>query len=172
MLSKKLEAAISEQINKELYSAYLYLSMAAYLDANNLPGSAHWMRVQFEEEQFHAFKFFDYVYERGGNVILKAIDEPPAHFASPLAVFEETLAHEQKVTRLINDLYALAIEERDYAAQSFLQWYIDEQVEEEASVTTLIDQLKMIGDNKMGLLMLDRELAARTFTPPASDEAE
>ena len=172
MLSRKMQDAINAQINAELYSAYLYLAMAAWAETESLPGTAHWMRVQFEEEQFHAFKFFDYVYERGGNVILKAIDEPPAHFASPLAVFEETLAHEQKVTRLINDLYALAIEERDYAAQSFLQWYIDEQVEEEASVTTLIDQLKMIGDNKMGLLMLDRELAARTFTPPASDEAE
>lgn len=171
MLSRKMQEAINAQINAELYSAYLYLSMAAWAETQNLPGIANWMRVQFEEEQFHALKFFDYMYERGGNVVLKAIDEPPAHFESPLALFEETLAHEQKVTGLIHGLYALAVEEKDYAAQSFLQWYIDEQVEEEASATAIIEQLKMTGDSKMGLLMLNRELGARTFTPPAAEEA-
>ncbi len=167
-----MQEAINAQINAELYSAYLYLAMGAWAETENLSGIANWMRVQFQEEQFHALKFFDYVYERGGNVVLKAIDEPPSHFDSALAVFEETLAHERKVTGLINDLYALAVEEKDYAAQSFLQWYIDEQVEEEASAAAIVEQLKMIGDNKMGLMMLDRELRARTFTPPASAEAD
>ncbi len=172
MLSRKMQEAINAQINAELYSAYLYLSMATWAATENLPGFANWMRVQFEEEQFHAFKFFDYVYERGGNVVLKAIDAPPTDFGSPLALFEETLAHEQKVTGLIHGLYALAVEETDYAAQSFLKWYIDEQVEEEANATAIIQQVKMIGDNKMGLMMLDREFRARTFTPPATAEAD
>ena len=161
MLSQKLLDAFNEQINKELYSAYLYLSMAAYLDANNLPGFAHWMRAQFREEQEHALKFYRYVYERGGTVALKAIDQPPTEWKGPLNVFEETLAHEQKVTGLINDLYALAVAESDYASQVFLQWFISEQVEEEANATQIIDTLTMAGEKGQALIMLDRQLAQR-----------
>jgi len=160
-LNKKVEKAINEQIKNELYSAYLYLSMAAYFDATNLPGFAHWMRKQFGEEQAHAAKFYKFVYERGGRVILQAIDQPPSEWASPLDVFEETLKHEQKVTGLINDLYALASEEKDYASQIFLQWFISEQVEEEDNATQIIELLKRIGDKGHALIMLDRELAKR-----------
>jgi ferritin len=161
VLSKKLEAAISEQINKELYSAYLYLSMAAYLDANNLPGSAHWMRAQFREEQEHAMKFYRYVYERGGQVTLKPIDGPPTEFGSLLSVFEQVLEHEQKVTGLINDLYALALAENDYASQIFFQWFVSEQVEEEDNATQIIETLKMVGEKGQALFLLDRQLAQR-----------
>jgi ferritin len=161
MFSSKVEKAINEQIKNELYSAYLYLSMAAYFDSINLPGFAHWMRVQFAEEQEHAERFYHFVYERGGRVVLQALDQPPSEWASPLAVFEETLKHEQKVTALINDLYALAVQENDYASQVFLQWFIAEQVEEEASATQVIETLKMVGDKGHALVMLDHQLAQR-----------
>lgn len=161
MLSSKLEKTINEQIKNELYSAYLYLSMAAYFDSINLPGFAHWMRVQFGEEQGHALKFYKYVYERGGRITLQAIDQPPSEFSSPLAVFEQTLEHEQKVTSLINNLYALAAQENDYATQVFLQWFISEQVEEEDNAVQIIELLRRIGDKGQGLVMLDRELARR-----------
>jgi ferritin len=161
VLSKKLEAAINEQINKELYSAYLYLSIAAHLDANNLPGAAHWMRVQFREEQGHAMKFYRYVYERGGQVTLKPIDGPPTEFGSVLSIFEHVLEHENKVTGLINNLYALALAENDYASQIFFQWFVSEQVEEEDSVTQVIETLKMVGEKGQALFLLDRQLAQR-----------
>lgn len=161
MLSKKLELAINEQIKNEMDSAYLYLSMAAYFDSISLPGFAHWMRIQFGEEQGHALKFFKYIYERGGRVILQAIDQPQSEFSSPLAVFEQTLAHEQKVTALINDLYARAVQENDYATQVFMQWFISEQVEEEDNATQIIELLRRVGDKGQGLIMLDRELARR-----------
>jgi ferritin len=161
MLSEKLSRAINAQINHELYSGYLYLSMAAYFDGESLPGFAHWMRAQAAEEQEHALKFYDYVYERGGTVTLAAIDGPPTEFASPLAVFEQTLAHERKVTGLINDLYALAVEDKDYASQVFLQWFISEQVEEEDNATQIIDTLKRVGEKGQALVMLDRELGRR-----------
>jgi ferritin len=162
MLSKTMQDAINEQIRNELYSGYLYLAMSAYAESVNLPGFAHWMREQAEEEQEHAMKFYKFVVERGGRVVLHAIDQPPAEFKSPLALFEETLAHEQLVTSMIHNLYALAVKEKDYASQSFLKWYIDEQVEEEAHATEILEQLKMVGDHKMGLLMMDRQLAARS----------
>lgn len=168
MLKQSVNEAINNQINAELYSAYMYLSMAAYFEDQNLPGFANWMRVQFEEEQFHAFKFYDFVNERGGRVMLKAIDAPPTEWSSVINAFEETLKHEEHVTSLINDLMALAIEEKDYASTSFLQWYVDEQVEEESNVNALIDQLKMINGEGHAMLMIDRELAARTFTPPTN----
>ena len=161
MLSEKLSRAINAQINHELYSGYLYLSMAAYFDGESLPGFAHWMRAQAAEEQEHALKFYDYVYERGGTVTLAAIDGPPTEFASPLAVFEQTLAHERKVTGLINDLYALAVEDKDYASQVFLQWFISEQVEEEDNATQIIETLKRVGEKGQALVMLDRELGRR-----------
>ena len=161
MLSKTIQDAMNEQIKNELYSAYLYLSMSAYCEAANLPGFAHWMRVQAQEEEAHAMKFYDFIYERGGRVVLQAIDQPPVEFQSPLNVFEQTLEHEQKVTALIHDLYTLAVQEKDYASQAFLQWFVTEQVEEEASATQIVETLKMIGDKGHALLMLDRELGKR-----------
>jgi ferritin len=161
MLGQKMQDAMNEQIKNELYSAYLYLSMAAYFETENLQGFAHWMRAQAQEEQEHALKFFDFINERGGRVTLHAIDQPPAGFDSPLNVFEETLSHEQKVTSLIHDLYALALEENDYASQVFLQWFVNEQVEEEANATEILEQLKMLGGKGQGLLMLDHALGQR-----------
>jgi ferritin len=170
MFSKKVQDAMNDQIQRELESAYIYLSMAAYFDSSNLPGFAHWMRVQFQEEQAHAFKFYDFVYDRGGQVILQAIGQPPIEFQSPLDAFEKALAHEQKITGHINDLYALAVEEKDYASQILLQWFVEEQVEEEKSAGDIVDMLDRIGDNYHPLIMLDRELSQRQ--PPAEAEAE
>jgi ferritin len=161
MLNKTLQDAMNEQIKNELYSAYLYLSMSAYCEAANLPGFAHWMRMQAQEEEAHAMKFYHFIHERGGRVILQAIDQPPVEFPSPLAVFEQTLEHEQKVTAMIHDLYTLAAEEKDYASQAFLQWFVTEQVEEEDSASQILETLKMIGDKGHALLMLDRELGSR-----------
>ena len=161
MLSKSMQDAINEQIKNELYSAYLYLSMAAYSEANNLPGFAHWMRAQSQEEVEHAMKFFEFVNERGGRVVLHAIDQPPADFESPVKIFEETLNHERKVTAMIHSLYELALEEKDYPAQILLHWFIDEQVEEEANAAYILDTLKTIGVKGQALVMLDRELARR-----------
>jgi len=165
MLNKKLESAINDQIQREMASAYLYLSMAAYFEANTLPGFANWMRIQFHEEQFHALKFYDFVFNRGGIVKLQPIEGPPTVFDSSIDIFEQTLAHEQKVTGFINNLYALAIEERDYPCQSLLQWFIDEQVEEEKNAGDILDMLKMTQGNAHALLMLDRELGARPLPP-------
>jgi len=161
MLSKKAQDAINEQIKNELYSGYLYLSMSSYFEASNLPGFAHWMRVQAEEEQAHAMKFFDFVNDRGGRVVLQAIDQPPVEFKSPLAVFEQTLEHEKKVTGLINKLYELALKENDYPTQVMLQWFIDEQVEEEKNATQIVETLKMTGETGQALIMLDHALAKR-----------
>lgn len=161
MLNPTVQGAMNEQIKHEFYSAYLYLSMAAHCESTNLPGFAHWMRMQEQEEKIHGIKFFDFIHERGGRVVLQAIDQPPAKFESPLDVFEKVLEHEQKVTELINDLYALAIQERDYASQVFLQWFITEQVEEEDSANQIIETFKMIENDRQALLMLDRELATR-----------
>ncbi len=160
-LSKKLQDAINEQIQAELYSAYLYLSMSAYFESVNLPGFAHWMRVQTQEEMEHAMKFYHYVNERGGRVELHAIQQPPVAFDSVLDVAEKTYAHEQHVTSLINNLYELALAENDHATAIFLQWYIDEQVEEEDNTRTIVDQLTMIGDHVNALFMLDRHMASR-----------
>ena len=161
MLNKKVQEAMNEQIKNEWYSGYLYLSMSAYFEANNLPGFARWMRLQAEEEQEHALKFFDFVHDRGGRVVLQAIDQPPAEFESQLAVFELTLEHERKVTRLIHELYALALQENDYASQVMLQWFVDEQVEEEKNAEQIVETLKMVGDGGQALVMLDRQLGQR-----------
>jgi ferritin len=161
MLSKTLETAINDQIKHELYSAYLYLSMSAYLEANNMPGSARWMRLQSEEETSHAMRLFDYMYDRGNRVVLQAIDQPPSEFGSVLDIFEKALEHEQKVTSLINSIYELATKENDYPTQVELQWFITEQVEEEKSAGDIVDQLKMVGDHGPSMLMLDRALGAR-----------
>lgn len=162
-MNKKIEKAINEQINAEMYSAYLYLAMAAYFDGQTLSGFANWMKVQAKEEMTHAMKFYHFVYERGGAVTLEAIDKPPANFKSALDIAEQVLKHEQKVTGMINGLYELAVKEKDYAFQSFLKWFIDEQVEEEASASELIDKVKLAGDNGHGLYLLDKELAGRKF---------
>lgn len=168
MINQRVADAINEQINAELYSAYLYLSMAAYFEDENLGGFANWMRVQFEEEQFHGLKFFNYLNERGGRVTLEAIEKPKTEWASIVEVFEETLEHERHVTSLINNIMNIAIEEKDHATVSFLNWYIDEQVEEEAAAESILTQLKFIGGQGNAILMMDRELGVRTFTPPAN----
>ena len=152
MLSKALEQAINDQIKNELYSAYLYLSMSAHFEANNMPGSARWMRLQSNEEVSHAMKLFDYVNDRGSRVVLQGIDQPPAEFGSPL---------EQKVTGMINHIYDLAVKENDYPTQIELQWFITEQVEEEKSAGDIVEQLKVVGDHGPSLIMLDRALGAR-----------
>ncbi|MDY7075737.1 MAG: ferritin [Chloroflexota bacterium] len=162
MLSQTIQDAMNEQIKNELYSAYLYLSMSAYCESINFAGFAHWMRMQEQEEKMHALKFYDFIHERGGRVVLQAIDQPPIEFQSPLEVFEKTLEHEQKVTAMINDLYALAVQEKDYASQIFLQWFVTEQVEEEDNANQIVEILKMIGDSRQGILMLDRELGGRS----------
>lgn len=163
MLNKKIEEALNAQINAEMWSAYLYLSMAAFCHTNGNPGMGHWFEVQFQEEQDHAKILFNYVIQRNGKVDLKAIKEVPTTWESVLDVFESTLKHEQTVTALINNLFALTTQENDYATQSMLKWFIDEQVEEEENATNIIDNLKMIKDNGYGLYMLDKELAARTY---------
>lgn len=169
MIGKKMQDALNEQINAELYSAYLYLSMAAYFESTNLPGFATWMRVQTQEELTHTMKIYDYVNERGGRVTLKSIAEPQAEWKSPLAAFEAAYKHEQKVTGLINGLVNLAVEEKDIAANTFLQWFVDEQVEEEESAETVVDKLKQAADASDGMNMLDNEMGQRVFRPPASE---
>ncbi len=166
MISKKMENAINLQINEELFSSYLYLSMSTYFEGMSLSGFANWMRIQAQEEQFHAMKFFDYVHERGGKVELLAIEKPANDWESILAIFEETLKHEEHITSKINELVSIAKGENDYASQNFLQWYVDEQVEEEATASEIVEQIKFLGDNKHGILMLDREFKTRVYTPP------
>jgi ferritin len=161
MISKTLQDAINEQINFELFSAYLYLSMSAHFETQNLSGFANWTRVQYQEETGHAMKLYKYVFERSGAVTLKAIAQPATKFKTPVDVFKEVLKHEQKVTSLINKLYELAVKEKDYAAQIFLQWFVNEQVEEEKNATDIINMLEMIGDSPVSLIMADRQLGAR-----------
>ncbi|MEW6510307.1 MAG: ferritin [Bacteroidota bacterium] len=161
MISKALQDAINEQIKHEINSAYLYLGMSMHAHAINLPGVASWLRVQWQEELGHAMKLAGMILDRGGRVTLQAVEKPPAEFKSPLDIFQQVLAHEQKVTSLINKLYETALKESDYAVQAELQWFLTEQVEEEKSAAGIIEQLKMIGDSGTPLLMLDRQLAAR-----------
>ncbi|MBN1292976.1 MAG: ferritin [Candidatus Latescibacteria bacterium] len=168
MLGKKMEKMMNKQVNREFYAAYLYLSMAAYFDTLNLSGFAQWMRTQTQEEVVHAMKIFDYIQERGGKVILEAIEKPSAKLSSPLAAFEAAYEHEQKVTGWINELVDAAREEKDHASVIFLQWYVTEQVEEEQSVDAIVNHLKMVGDSPHALLMIDRELGKRAFNAPAS----
>ncbi|MHC4265539.1 MAG: ferritin [Planctomycetota bacterium] len=172
MINKKIEKALNGQQNAEFYSAYLYLSMSAYFQKVDLPGFANWMNVQFQEELSHAMKFFNHIAERGGEVILGSIEEPPTEWDSPLAVFKATLEHEQKVTGLINDLVFLAREERDNATEIFLQWFVNEQVEEEDNASTILGQLKLIKDSPQALFIMDKEMGQRVFTPPAQEGGE
>ena len=166
MLSKKMEKAINQQINAEIYSSYLYLSMATYFESISLGGFSNWMRQQAQEELFHGMKMFDFVCERGGRVTLMAIEKPASKWASPLDATKNVLSHEQKVTGLINDLVNLAQDERDHATNIFLQWFVSEQVEEEDTAGSFVDKLKLIGKDANGLFMLDTELGQRTFTMP------
>lgn len=166
MISEKLEKAFNVQINKEFYSEYLYLSMQAYFERLNLKGFVNWMSVQVQEERAHAMGMFDYLNQRGGSVILEAIEKPEVDWKSPLDVFENVLKHEEYVTASINELMDAAEDVKDRAAMSFLNWYLKEQVEEEDNVGQVLATLKLIGDDKKALLMLDKELAARTFVQP------
>lgn len=172
MLSKKMEESLGAQINAEYYSSYLYLSMAAHCRAVNLDGFSNWMRIQAQEEMTHAMKFYDFVLERGGRVKLRAIEAPPSEWPSPKALFEATLEHERHVTDLINKLVDLAIAEKDHATNAFLQWFVNEQVEEEASADAVLQKLLMIGDAPGGLFMLDRQLGLRTGASSAADTGE
>lgn len=168
MISERMQAALNEQVNKEFYSAYMYLAMSAYCESIGLPGFANWMRFQYEEENMHVTKMYDYILDQGGDVELLAVEKPPKEYGSPLEVFEKTLEHEKFVTSCIHKLMDLAIEERDYATQTFLQWYVTEQVEEESNVNDVLAPLRMVGDDKSGLMMIDQQLAGRTApAPPA-----
>ena len=166
MINEKLEKAFNVQINKEFYSEYLYLSMQAYFERLNLKGFVNWMSVQVQEERAHAKGMFDYLNQRGGNVQLEAIEKPQTDWKSPLDVFEQVLKHEEYVTSSINELMDVAEETKDRAAMSFLNWYLKEQVEEEDNVGNVLATLKLIGDDKKALLMLDKDLATRTFVAP------
>lgn len=161
MISKPVLDAMNKQIMHEMQSAYLYLSMSAYFEAENLPGFAKWMRVQFQEEQEHALKFYDYILERGGKVLLETFPQVKVDFASPKAVFEETYAHEQKVTALILDIYNVAVAEKDVASQIFLQWFVNEQVEEEKNASAILDILNKIGPSVGSLYQLDHQVGKR-----------
>lgn len=165
MITKNMEEALNGQINKEFYSAYLYLAMSAYCNKINLPGAEHWFRMQYDEEAIHMAKMFDYVMQHGGEAHLLQIDKPPLNFGTILDVFEASLAHEQAVTKWINELLDIAVQERDHATQVFLQWFITEQVEEEANVGDIVQRIKLAGDNGGALMMLDDKLALRQ--PPA-----
>lgn len=163
MLDKKILEALNEQLNKELYSAYLYFSMAAYFESLNLKGFANWMKVQSQEEITHATKFFDYINAKGEKVRVMAISQPPTDWDSPLDVFEAAYKHEQNVTKMINNIADMAVKENDHATYNMLQWFVTEQVEEEASVSEIKDKLSLIGKDGRGILMIDRELGERKF---------
>lgn len=167
MISAKVQEAINNQINAELWSAYLYLSMAQQFHANGRPGIANWFDIQFKEEQAHAQIFINYLNSRGGRVLLQPIAEVPTEWASELDAFEAVLAHEQKVTAMINNLYYIAESERDYATRGRLDWFVSEQVEEEETASSIIERLKLIGDNGLAMYTLDTELGARTYAAPS-----
>jgi len=172
MLSDKMQAAMNKQINAELHSAYIYLSMSAYFESENLRGFANWMRVQAQEEVGHAMRFFGFINERRGRVILEAVAAVPTQWATALAVFENAYQHEQKISGMINDLMDLALADKDHAAASFLKWFVDEQVEEEANADAIVQELKLAGDSGTAMFILDRELAGRTAEPAGAGAAE
>ncbi|WP_319777519.1 ferritin [Maridesulfovibrio sp.] len=167
MSNKVIEKALNEHLNAEMYSAYLYLAMSAYFSEIGLDGFATWMRVQAQEEQFHAMKFYDYINERGGRVLLTAIEAPKTEWDSPLACIEAVLEHEKHVTSLINNLVDLAIQEKDHATNIFLQWFVSEQVEEEDNVNAVLNKLRLLNGEGNGMFILDKELSTRVFTAPA-----
>jgi len=161
-IGQKLHDALNEQIKHEFYSAYLYLSMSVYCETRSLPGFAHWLKIQWQEEIEHAMKFIDHINDRGGRVTLLGIDKPDAEFGSMLELFEKVLEHERSITERINKLYGMAVEANDYATSTFLQWFVTEQVEEEKTADDVIQTLKQIGDNKSALIIFDREMGARS----------
>ena len=161
-MKQPVQDAVNEQIKHELESAYVYLSMSAHFEAENLPGFARWMRLQAQEELGHAMRLFDYMNDRGGRVVLQAVDQPPSKFDSPLSVFEKALQHEQKVTALIEQLYETAQQHRDYATQVQLNWFLTEQVEEENNAELIVEQMRMAGNDRAALLIMDRELGSRS----------
>ena len=167
MINEKIESALNKQVNAEMYSSYLYLSMASYFQSINLEGAANWMKIQALEEMYHGMKIHGYLEERGGRFIAEAIDKPAGDWDSPLAAFEAVYQHEQKVTGLINDLLNLAIELKDHASNGFLQWFISEQVEEEATADGIVQKIKLAGPQGSGMFMIDRELGLRVFNLPA-----
>lgn len=172
MISKKLAKAINEQINKEIYSAYLYYAMSAQAETQGYKGCANWFHVQVLEEMTHADKFFKYLCSQGALPVMEAVDKPELKGTSIKELFELTLEHERYVTSRINNLMKLAREDGDYASEIFVQWFVTEQIEEEENATGILDQIRISGDSKQGLFMLDRELAARVFTPPAAPAAD
>lgn len=166
MIKEKIQDAINQQINKEFYSAYLYLSMSAYADSIGLKGFAQWLMVQYQEEMDHAMRFFKYLQDRGGKIALESIRKPKIEWDSILEVFKDGLEHEQCVTKSINELMDLAMSKKDYATVNMLQWFVNEQVEEEASFSEVLDKLKLIDGDKKALLLLDKDLGQRVYTPP------
>ena len=166
MLKAPVEKALNDQINAELYSAYLYLAMSAWAQDHNFAGAAQWFKLQAQEELVHAGKFFDYIHDRGGHVSLPAIDAPKAEWTTLVDVYEHTFEHEQSVTELINSLVTIAKENTDHLTDNMLQWFVAEQVEEEATVSDLLGKLRLVGDNGAGLFMIDNELGQRVFTLP------
>ncbi len=167
MVSEKMQQELNKQVNEEFYSSYLYLAMSAHLNNAGLLGFSNWMRIQAEEELFHAMKFYDYLLERGAKVVLDKVEQPKLSDGGILSIFEETLKHEKHITSRINHLLSLATDEKDFATQSFLKWFIDEQVEEESNVDTMIQKLKLVGENGSAIFFLDQEAATRVFVPPA-----
>jgi ferritin len=170
MLSKKMEKALNEQINKEMYSAFLYMSMSAQSTNIGLPGFANWFMVQYKEEMEHAMKIYDYINNQGGKVKLMAIDEPLSDFKDPMDMFKRTLKHEQFVTKCINELVNLSIKEKDHATQIFLQWFVTEQIEEEGNDNDIISKLELAGTKGNGLFMVDKELSTRVYNPQIIDK--
>jgi ferritin len=170
MLSKKMEKALNEQINKEMYSAYLYMAMSADTTNKGLAGFANWFMVQYHEEMEHAMRIYNYINEQGGKVILDTIEQPPSSFNDPLDMFKKTLEHEQFITKSIHELVSLARKENDYATEIFLQWFVTEQIEEEANDNELIDKLEMVGNKGNGLYLIDRDLSQRTFQSELPEE--
>ena len=172
MIDKTMEKALNKQVNAEMYAAYLYLDLAAYFETTAFSGFASWMYAQVEEEIGHAMRIFHFINERGGQVVLETVEKPDADINSPLEAFEAAFEHEQKVTAMINNLVDMASELNDHATYNFLQWYVDEQVEEESSVDEIIEKLKLIGDQGNAIFMVDRELGARVPTLLAPPEEE
>jgi len=165
MIGKKLNDAMNEQIKNELESYYIYLSMAAWLHSKALDGMGHWMRVQAHEEMLHAMKFFNHLIDRGGKVALKDLKQLKTQWKSPLEVFQDAFEHEKFISKKINDLMSIARQEKEFASEPLLAWFTNEQIEEESNATKITEQLEMVGADKSGLLMLDRELAARVYPP-------
>lgn len=169
MINQKIENALNKQINEEFFSSYLYLSMSAYFDSKNLQGFANWMNLQSKEEYLHAMKIYDYLLLKGGTVKLDQLNKPQTDWATPLNVFEDTLTHEQHISKCINEIVDLSLEVKDHATHSFFQWFVTEQVEEEATALKIVEDLKLIGNNNSGIFLLDRELATRQPAPATAE---